>query len=92
MVAGGRHLDQPARAVRARRIWFGDGALQLLYEEIGSGGGVGGRAHGGAGRGDGGFGHLYGGIAQAARAAAAGVAQARAPAPPPPSALRELPP
>ena len=62
MVAGKRHLDQPLVWCERHGIWFGDGALQALYEEIGTGGNVGGRARGGVGRGDGGFGHLYGGV------------------------------
>lgn len=61
LVAGKRRLA--LRLARCERdgIWFGDGALQELYEEIGSGFGLGGRARGGMGRGDGGFGHFYDG-------------------------------
>jgi Zn-finger nucleic acid-binding protein len=61
LAAGKRQLEQPLVRCERDGIWFGDGALQVMYEEIGSGGNVGGR--GGAGRGDGGFGHLYGGAA-----------------------------
>lgn len=61
LVAGKRHLAPALARCERDGIWFGDGALQELYEEIGSGFGLGGRAHGGMGRGDGGFGHLYGG-------------------------------
>jgi len=87
LVAGKRQLEQPLVQCERDGIWFGDGALQLLYEEIGSGGNVGGRAHGGAGRGDGGFGHLYGG-STGRRSLPRASRKPAEPAPPPPSALQ----
>ena len=55
LVVGGRHLDHPLVRCQRDGIWFGDGSLMAVYEEIGSGS----MAEGG--RDDAGFGPMYGG-------------------------------
>jgi hypothetical protein len=55
LVVGDRHLDTPLVRCERDGIWFGDGSLQEVYEEIGSGG------MSGEGGDDAGLGALYGG-------------------------------
>jgi hypothetical protein len=92
IVVGKRHLHAPLVRCERDGIWFGDGLLTAVYEEIGSGG-----VHGSAGRGDGGFGRMYDGVvrAQEGRPTTLAHLPKRLPprehsAPVPPSALREL--
>jgi Transcription factor zinc-finger len=88
LVVRGRHLDQPLLRCERHGIWFGEGALAEVYEDIGTGGA------GGPAQGDGGFGAFYGagatpGLRTIRRTPRRALPRAPS-APVPPSALRAL--
>jgi len=86
LAVGPRHVHTALVRCERDGIWFGDGALMAVYEEIGSGG----MGPGSAGRGDGGFGPMYGGSVGWTRAARARRLPPREHSEPvPPSELRD---